>query len=302
MIEEMNGDFLQWLRGFYYVSKRRSVSAAVNDMKRNQPTISHQIKCLEKQFGVTLFDRSGGVMQLTYEGKMFLNNAISIFEIIKEMKNEINKKDSHFSGEITIASTHTVIQYILPPFIKSFREKSPNVCFTLEGGMHDMVIEKVESAEADFGIVNIETEKNNIRYCELYDTSLSLIQSKEDRFALGDKPSMKAMSKVPFISFPESAQIYPFIRGKFAEKKLGLNVVLIVNNFQAIKKYVSLGIGISILDANMVVEEDKKVLNVVNLDHIFNKRKYRLILRKGKYLSPAVKAFVKSIKPGLNLD
>lgn len=52
MIEEMSGDFLQWLRGFYFVAINNSFSHAALEMGRNQPTISHQVKCLEKQFGI----------------------------------------------------------------------------------------------------------------------------------------------------------------------------------------------------------------------------------------------------------
>ena len=57
MIKEMGGDYLQWLRGFYQVAKTGSFSMAGREIGRNQPTISHQIKCLEKEYGVTLFDR-----------------------------------------------------------------------------------------------------------------------------------------------------------------------------------------------------------------------------------------------------
>jgi len=47
MIDEFSGDFLQWLRGFYYVAKTGSVSLAALEMGRNQPAISHQIKSNE---------------------------------------------------------------------------------------------------------------------------------------------------------------------------------------------------------------------------------------------------------------
>ena len=82
MIDEMPGDFLQWLRGFYYVAKQGSVTNAAGIMGRQQPTISRQIKCIEKELGVTLFDRSSGKMELTPEGKIVLEKAISIFEDI----------------------------------------------------------------------------------------------------------------------------------------------------------------------------------------------------------------------------
>ena len=78
MIDEFSGDFLQWLRGFYYVAKTGSVSLAALEMGRNQPAISHQIKSIENEFGVTLFDRSRGRMALTPEGKKLFEKTISL--------------------------------------------------------------------------------------------------------------------------------------------------------------------------------------------------------------------------------
>jgi DNA-binding transcriptional LysR family regulator len=54
MIEEMSGDFLQWLRGFYYVTTTKSVTHAAALMGREQPSITHQIQCLEKEDGNTI--------------------------------------------------------------------------------------------------------------------------------------------------------------------------------------------------------------------------------------------------------
>lgn len=99
MIEQIGGDFLQWLRGFYFVAKRGSVTQAALEMGRNQPTISHQIKCLETEFGVSLFDRSSGKMQLTPEGKALLEKSISLFETVREMKSEIQGEELEQKGK-----------------------------------------------------------------------------------------------------------------------------------------------------------------------------------------------------------
>ena len=64
MIEEIPGDLLQWLKGFYYVAEKGSVTQATIVMGREQPSITRQIKCLGKELGVTLFDRSSGKMKL----------------------------------------------------------------------------------------------------------------------------------------------------------------------------------------------------------------------------------------------
>ena len=144
MIEEMGGDFLQWLRGFYYVAKTGSVTLAAHEMGRNQPTISHQIKCLENEFSVTFFDRSGGKMTLTPEGRIFLEKTISLFEIIKEMKSEIAHEKLPHKGEIIIATTHAISCYYLPDFLVNFHRDYPRVKIKIEGGGLEMIRENLE--------------------------------------------------------------------------------------------------------------------------------------------------------------
>ena len=68
MIDQTSGDFLQWVGGFYHVADRGSVTKAASVMGREQPTITRQIKRLERELGVTLFDRVPGKMELTPEG------------------------------------------------------------------------------------------------------------------------------------------------------------------------------------------------------------------------------------------
>jgi len=87
MIEEIPGDLMQWLRGFYFVAEKGSVTQAAIAMRRGQPTITYQIKCLEKELGVTLFDRSSGKMKLTPEGRNVLEHVITLFEDVKEIRN-----------------------------------------------------------------------------------------------------------------------------------------------------------------------------------------------------------------------
>lgn len=299
MIEEMGGDFLQWLRGFFFVAKRKSMTQAGLDMGRNQPTISHQIKCLESEFGVTLFDRSRGKMELTPEGKLFLEKSISIFEIIKEMKSEINESHLQSRGKVVIAASHAIILYFLPQFIVRFRKQLPLVSFELEGGGLRMILERVESAEADFGIASLNSVPEGFVYQDLFEIQLKLIAPKNNPYFSRKKLTLELISKAPFIFFPRSSTITPLIEKKFAENNLKLNVLLVLNNFESVKKYVELGIGVSILDDYTLSDNDKDKLDIYSLERFFEPRKYGLILRNHKYFSPPVKAFLHSIKPDI---
>jgi len=296
MIDEIGGDFLQWLRGFYFVAKKESVTRAGLEMGRNQSTISYQIKCLENEFGVTLFDRSSGKMELTPEGHLFLDKTVSLFEIVKEMKSDTGENYLPQKGKIRVVATHAIIHYFLPPYIVDFRAAFPSVNFEVEGGGLQMILEKVESAEADFGIASLEIPPDHLVYLDVFETELKLLAPKNSFFSKGRSPSIKQISEAPFIFFPRSSTITPLIERKFQDNSLELNSVLVLNNFESVKKYVALGVGISILDDYLLTREDGAILDIFSLDNLFKKRKYGLILREKKYLSPVVRAFLHSIK------
>jgi DNA-binding transcriptional LysR family regulator len=297
MIEQIGGDFLQWLRGFYFVAKRGSVTQAALEMGRNQPTISHQIKCLENEFGVPLFERSSGKMELTPEGRALLEKAISLFETVKEMKSEIQGEQLEQKGKILMATTHAIIHFFLPRLVVDFRKTHPQVDFDIEGGGLEMILARVESAEVDFGIANLPEVPEPLLYHSLFQTALKLIAPRGNPFSLKGKLTLDQISKAPFIAFPRSSTLTPFVENRFLEENLNLNVVLVLNNYESVKKYVALGLGVSILDDYALTKKDRDILDIFSLDHFFGKRDYGLIMRKKKYLSPAAKAFIRCVKP-----
>lgn len=299
MIEEVTGDFLQWLRGFYFVAMRKSVTQAGLDMRRNQPTVTHQIKCLESQFGATLFDRSSGKMELTPEGSLFLEKAISLFEIMKEMKSDLRQDRLEYKGRIIVATTHAVTRFFLPSYVANFTSTHPNVSFDMQGGGLEMILGKVESAEADFGIACVDTIPKTIVYHDLFETELKLIAPKNNIFFSRKSPNLKQISKAPFICFPHSSTITPFIEKRFSEEQLQLKATLILNDFDTVKTYVGLGLGVSILDSFTILKEDEGNLDIFPLRMFYTKRRYGLLLRKRKYLSPAARAFIRTIKPDI---
>ncbi|MEW6667180.1 MAG: LysR family transcriptional regulator [Thermodesulfobacteriota bacterium] len=301
MIEQIGGDFFQWLRGFYYVAKRGSVTQAALEMERNQPTVSHQIKCLEKEFGVTLFDRSWGKMQLTPEGKVLLQKVVSLFEVVKEMKGDIGQSHLEQKGKVLMATTHAVMHFFLPPFVVDFRKTHPDVDLDIEGGGLEVILGKVESAEVDFGIAQMFTVPDGFQYHDLFETNLVLIAPKKNPFSLRRDSSLEEISKAPFIFYPRSSTLVPYVDERFLEKGLDLKVWLVLNNYDSVKKYVALGLGVSILDDYALTARDRQRLDIFSLDRYFEPRRYGLILRKRKYLTPAAKAFIRIIQPNTEL-
>ena len=86
MIPELSGDFLQWLRGFYYVAKTGSVRNASEILNKTPSTVSYQLKCLENDLGTVLFDRYKKSLIITSDGKRLLDWTITTFETLQGMR------------------------------------------------------------------------------------------------------------------------------------------------------------------------------------------------------------------------
>ena len=299
MIEEIPGDLMQWLRGFYFVAEKESVTQAAIAMRRGQPTITYQIKCLEKELGVTLFDRSSGKMKLTPEGRNVLEHVITLFEDVKEIRNTRRKEQLEYEGKIVIVASHAIVDSFLPPYITRFITTHPRVTFHVEGGVIEVVFEKVEASEADFGIASVDSVPGTMVCHTLFESGLNLISHKKNRLFRGKSPTLRQIAQTPLVLFSRTGSAEPFIEKRFTEEGLKPRIVMTLNNFVSVKKYVAQGLGAAILSGFAVSKEDRKTFDVFSLDRYFPKRRYGILLRKKKYFSPAVKAFLRSIKPDI---
>ncbi|MDA8125676.1 MAG: LysR family transcriptional regulator [Deltaproteobacteria bacterium] len=303
MIDEISGDLLQWLRGFYCVAAEGSLRQAAIAMGREKATISRQIHCLEKELGVNLFDRSSGKMVITPKGKMLQEEAAGLFEYLQRIKDEIKNEEINYRGKIFIAATHTIIDNILPPYIVAFQRQHPDVTFQLEGTIRGVVYEKVESAEADLGIAYFDTYHKTLVCHDLFEASLIMIAPKNNSYFSGTAlPTLKQIAAAPLIISTYRGLHEALIEDRFAKERLKPKVVMIHNNFASIKKYVAQGMGVAILGRHDISPEDEQHFDIYNLDRYFSKRKYVILLKKNKYLSPMLKAFLQAIKPDIDFS
>lgn len=294
---------MQWLRGFYFVAREGSVRQAAIVMGREKPTISRQIRCLEKELGVILFDRSSGKMMITPEGRKLQKQAFELFEFVKRIKGEFRNEGIDYRGKIHIALPHAIIYTILPPYIKDFRRQHPGVTFQFEGAIRGMIYQKVENAEVDFGIALYEKGHKTLACYDWYESGLVMIAPKNNPYFPGKVfPTLKQIAEVPLILFAHLGLHEPLVEGEFANDWLKPNVVMIHNNFVSVKKYVAQGMGASILSEHAVSQEDGQIFDIYNLDRYFPKRKYVILLKKKKYHSAMVKAFIRTLKPDIDLS
>jgi DNA-binding transcriptional LysR family regulator len=117
------------LRTFICVSETKRMTTAARVVNRTQSAVSQQIKRLETQLGLPLFDRQASAMQLTRDGEKLLSRARQLIALNDEVVDQMRGAD--FIGEVRLGVAHDVVRSMLPPILRLFNQSHPNVLITL---------------------------------------------------------------------------------------------------------------------------------------------------------------------------
>ena len=286
MIENIKGNFLQWLRGFFFVVQFDGVSRAAKHMGLEQSAISHQIRNLESLLNVPLFIRHNKVMHLTPAGKLLYQRCIPLFEHINSILNDVGCGMEQFTGPITIATTHAIGKHFLTENIYNFRQEFPSVLFTVLGGGYGNIMDLVQNTVADFGISPMLHFPDNIKSKPLFASEIVVISPKGNPFKVPVNPTLESIRHIPFISFPPNGTIDAFFTLVLNRGFIELNRVIVANTYTILLDYVQKGMGITILDGFTVLNTEREAhLDIFRLAGV-PLRGFSLITRADKYLSP----------------
>jgi LysR family cys regulon transcriptional activator len=147
----MNFQQLRYVRET--VRRNLNITEAANALFTSQPGVSKQIKELEEELGVEIFERRGRrFVGLTEPGKAVVRIVERVLEEAENLKRVGRDFADRESGNLTIATTHTQARYALPSVVATFRKRYPNVHLALQQGNPQTVAQMVMRGEADIGI------------------------------------------------------------------------------------------------------------------------------------------------------
>jgi DNA-binding transcriptional LysR family regulator len=286
---------LQQLRGFCYAARTKSISKAAEKMSLSQPSVSLQIKALERELGAQLFTRRGPRIELTHDGHRLLELARPLMEAIDQLdENFASLRESAERGTVNIAAGGSTIQYLLPPFVKKYTREYPQVDVRLHNVTGKAGLALLRDGDADFAVGPMLDTPADIQFHPLVTYEPTLITRRDHPLASRKRVTLKDIAKYPLILPPKEQSTFRVVEVVFAEHSLEYDVKLEVGGYDVIKKYVDLGLGISIVMSHCLSGADH--LHAVPLGRWFPKRTYGVVLRKGQPLAPAAERFVEMIR------
>lgn len=144
---------LRVLRYFLAVAEEGNITWAAQLLRISQPTLSRQLKQLEEELGVTLFERGSHTITLTEEGRLLRERAQTIVSLADKTEFELKQSGNDLSGEIAVGCGEVRGMTLLSQRMAAFREQHPNVRFRVTSTTSDIIQEQIEQGLMDFGLL-----------------------------------------------------------------------------------------------------------------------------------------------------
>lgn len=278
---------LQQLRYIVEIQRQGlNVSEAAEVLYTSQPGISKQVKMLEDELGVSIFERSGKRFTgVTEPGKVVLDIAQRILREAENLKRASSEYAGGDTGRLVLAATHTQARYALPVVVRDFVARHPNVKLEMHQGSPTQIAEWVVAGEADIGIATEALDQ----YAQLI--SMPVRQWTHCVIAPQGHPildlptlSLNELAKWPLITYDTAFTGRSRINRAFERVGVQPNIALTALDADVIKTYVSLGLGLGIISALAFDAERDVGLVAMDAAHLFESNTTRIALRRGSYL------------------
>ncbi len=289
---------LRQLKTFQTVATLRSFNQAAEALNYAQSTVSEQIKVLENDLGVRLFDRQGKRIALTEAGELLLQYTQKILDIEQEIRSELTLQDEPH-GTLSIRIPETVSIYYLPSVLCKFREQFPKVRFDLNSCTYYGLPQELESGITNLAFLIADSfHAANLAAETLLKLPLVVVAHPDNPLASKSNVTVPDIKNEPILLPRGDCSYRMQFEKTLMKEKVEPKIILNVNSITAIKSYVVAGMGITVIP-KIVAEKEIADGSLVILPWLGKKIHYTdllMIWHKNKWTSPILKAFMDMTK------
>ena len=286
---------LQSLNIFIQVAELNSFTRAAEKLGYSQPTISFQIKQLEKELGVQLFDRVGHTVSLTEAGKSALHYAQSICQLSQEMVMGDKKYD--VNGIVRIAMAESLVNPLIATTFSDIKSKYPQLSINIMTGMTAELFDLLNHNEVDL-ICVLDSPVRDTSYIVVNEEEINvhIVVSKNNPLAVKKNIKIDDLLSQSFILTEKGMSYRRLFDEEMAKHKIEILPILEMSNPKSICNLVKEDLGISFLPdfvTNKAVEEGSIVrLHVKGLDIKIWKQ---LLYHRDKWVNSQMKALIQHL-------
>lgn len=278
-----------------------NLTEVANVLFTSQPGVSRQIRELEEELGVDIFERNGKRLTgLTDPGRGIL---VIIDRLLLEAEN-LQRASQEYAGQeigtLAVATTHTQARYMLPKVVQSFRAEFPKVRIALQQSSPEHIAEWVLSGKADIGIATEGLSQfDGLVSFPCYRWHHSVVVPEGHPLLAKTQLTLEDLAQYPLITYDLGFTGRGHIDDAFKKADIATDIVLTAMDSDVIQQYVSLGLGVGIVASMAVQKDGTNGLKVIDSAHLFAQNVTRLAVRRGAYLRQYTYDFIQQFAPEL---
>jgi LysR family cys regulon transcriptional activator len=294
---------LQQLRFIRAISDAElNISRAAELLHTSQPAISKQLKLLEDELGIIIFERNGRhLRRVTPVGEEILHTARAILERVDSLRQIALEHKDKGKGTLSIATTHTQSRYVLPAVIGNFIARYPDVALHMHQGSPMQISELAARGEVDFAIATEALELfEDLVMMPCFRWNRSILVTRNHPLAQTSRISLEELAHFPIVTYVFGLTGRAKLDQAFSGAGLTPRVVFSAADADVIKTYVRLGLGIGIIASLAVEPERDRDLVALDASHLFDWSTTSIGFRQGTYLRDYMYDFIAMFAPHLD--
>ena len=287
----MNFSFRQ-LRVFVEVAQNGSMARAAAALHLTPPAVSMQIKDLETQVGLPLFDRAGRKLSLSTAGEYFLVHARRLLAALKDTDDAMARLKRLEHGLLTIGLVSTA-KYFVPQLLARFHEEHPGVDVRLRVvGNRGELVALMQAGEVDLSVMGRAPKEIHTRSESFAAHPLVFVAPPSHPLLRGGPHAVNALAPYPIIAREHGSGTRAAMQKFFDERRFEPRLAMEMSSNETIKQAVMAGLGLSFLSLHtMGLELRSGLLALLDIRDAPVMRMWNVVHLSSKLLSPAAEAF-----------
>jgi LysR family cyn operon transcriptional activator len=254
-----------------------------------QSTLSQQIKQLEGELGMLLFDRIGKHVRITEAGHIFLIHARKILMDVQKARQAIAELNNAATGELNLGVSYAFTSLLLPA-LAPFSTKYPGIGIMITYGNPEELEKKLRLAELDMILAfHNESDDEDLEMQLLFSSSIVMVVAKNNPLAKLEKISLQELAQLDLILPGKGFSSREFINELFYKNKISPNIKIELNDVHSLLSLVQNGHWATILNEKALIGWDK--VAAVPIAGQETKRQSYILWQKGVYRKKAAILF-----------
>ncbi|MHA7098338.1 LysR family transcriptional regulator [Priestia aryabhattai] len=282
---------------FVTIAEEGNISKAAERLHMAQPPLSQQLKLLEEELGIILFERNTRRMQITDAGQLLQNRAQQIIELMEKTSKELNDLKEGSQGVLSIGTISSAGETLVPIMVQNFHKVYPGVDFRIKESSTFEILELVKRGVVEIGVIRTPFNLETIDYISLPEEPMmaaaldSLLDMNKTSMNLDELKGKPLLFHNRYANNIEEAC-----------KKSGFEpkVKCRIDDTRTMLNWASGGMGIALIPRDMMALIPDSNLHFIEIKEKTLATKIIVIWRKNHYLSTPARHFLGFFKSKRN--